>query len=95
MITYNYLIICVQPASGSNKKQEASSCEENSSAGQSHCRNQLEEDLEHYDSNVVFEEDVDTEHENPAETYGNEYYDFENEEEYGYRYGDYGADEEY
>lgn len=98
MITYNHLITCVQPASGSDKKQEASSCEENNSSfGPSHCRKQLEEGLEHNDSNMAFEEDVDAELEDPTETYGNEYYDCENEEEYGYGYGygDYGADEEY
>lgn len=80
----------MQPVSCSNKKQGASNCEENSSSDQSHCR-----DLEDNDPHAVLEEDVDTEHEDPTETYGNEYYDIENEEEYGHVYGDYGGDEEY
>lgn len=43
----------------------------------------------------MLEENIDIEGEDPTETYGNEYYDFENEEEYVYGYGDYGAEEEY
>ncbi|XP_008444162.2 uncharacterized protein LOC103487591 isoform X1 [Cucumis melo] len=83
------------PAPDSSEKQGASSCKENSSSGQSHCINELEDDFEDNHTETVFEENLDIEGEDPTETYGNEYYDFQNEEEYGYGYDDYGGEEEY
>lgn len=86
------------PAPDSSKKQGVSSCKENSSlkqSHQSHCSYQLEDDLEDNHTDTMLEENIDIEGEDPTETYGNEYYDFENEEEYVYGYGDYGAEEEY
>uniref|UniRef100_A0A0A0L0J7 Brf1 TBP-binding domain-containing protein n=2 Tax=Cucumis sativus TaxID=3659 RepID=A0A0A0L0J7_CUCSA len=105
------------PAPDSSEKQGASSCKENSSSGQIHCRNELEDDFEdnlnsssgqihcrneledNFEDNhteTMFEENFDIEgEEDPTETYGNEYYDFQDEEEYGYGYNDYGGEEEY
>ncbi|XP_038896204.1 transcription factor IIIB 60 kDa subunit-like [Benincasa hispida] len=76
------------PTPDSREKQGASSSKENSSS-------ELEVDLEDNHTDTMFEENVDIEGEDPTETYGNEYYDFENEEEYGYGFDDYGAEEEY